>query len=239
MIDAKTLQRLHVEMLVKFLAGRLFGKHPVVKLEGDEACAKASLEVTPAFAVVQHFLGLEVTNKLLHIVTGTLPRQELASRDIEEGHTAGCLAEMHGTKEIVFLVVQHRILHGHTWRHQFGDASLHQLFRQLRVLQLVADGHALAGTDQFRQIGVQRMVRKTRHLVALVIAIITMRQRDTQNLSGNDGILAVGLVEVATTKQQHGLRVFRLEVEKLFHHRSQLLFCHNSCKGTKKLGIRN
>ena len=93
------------------------------------------------------------------------------------------------------------------------------------------------------------MVRKSGHLVALHPGpVVALGQCDAQYAGSDDCILAVGLVEVATAEQQHSIRVLRLEVEELLHHRSQLLavfLCHISllsriysfdCKGTKKRG---
>ena len=239
-VHAKAFQRLHIEMLEELLMGGLFGKHPVVHLVGTQPCAKVALEVMAVLTVVEHLLGLEIAHELLHVVVGALAGEEFACRDVEERDATCRLAEMDGTEEVVLLVVEHIVLHGDTWRHQFGDATLDELLRQLRVFQLVADGHPFAGTDELRQIGVQRMVRETGHLVALVIAVIPMGQRDAQYLRSDDGIIAVGLVEVAATKQQQRLRVFCLEVEELFHHGRQLavFLCHNSCKGTKKNSVK-
>ena len=240
-VDAKALQRLHVEVLEQFLVGSLLGKYPVVEFESHEPIAKIALEVVLTPSVVEHLLGLEVAYQLLHIVVSALAYQKLACRDIQEADATRRLAKMHSTEEVVFLVVQHRILHGHTGRHEFRNTAFYQLFSQLGVFQLVADGHTFACSDEFGQIGVQRMMRKASHLVALVVAIITVCQRNTQDARGNDGVFAVRLVEVATTKQQQGLRIFCLEVEELFHHRRQfaIFLCHLSliysdCKGTKK-----
>ena len=85
---------------------------------------------------------------------------------------------MDGTKEIVLFVVKDGILHGHARRHQLSDAALDQFLGQLGVFQLVADGHALAGTDEFGQIGVEGVMGEARHLVTLVIAVISVCQRD-------------------------------------------------------------
>ena len=66
------------------------------------------------------------------------------------------------------------------------------------------------------------------HLVAFVITIVPVCQRDTQNLRSRYGILAIGFVEVATTEQQHRIRMLRLQVEELLHHRGKLpvFLCH-------------
>ena len=231
-VDTETLQRLHLKVLVQLLVGGLFGKYPVVKFEGNETGAKIALKVFPTVAIIEHLLGLEVANQLFHIVVGAFARQEFTCRDIEEGHTAGSLAKVDSTEEIVFLVVEHRILHGHTRGHQFCDTSLNKLLRQFGVFQLVADGHSSSCPYELRQIGVQGVMRESGHFIALhPCPIIAMGQCDAQYLCGNDGIVAIRLVEVATAKQQQGLRVFCLEVEELFHHRSHLLavfLCHSA-----------
>ena len=182
MIYAKALQVLYAEVLQQLLTRCLVSIYPVVELEGKEAVAKLLFEVLLTTPFEEHFLGLKVTQKLLHIVSCTLACQELASRDIEEGHTKGRFAEMHAGQEVVLLVIQHVIRHSHTWRHQLRDASLHQFLRQFWVLQLIADSHTLACSDQLWQIGIQRMMRKARHLVAQAAStIISMCQRDTQD----------------------------------------------------------
>ena len=77
------------------------------------------------------------------------------------------------------------------------------------------------------------MKRKARHLLCLIDsagAVAAVGECDVEYLARPHGIFAIGLVEVATTKQQHRVRVLCLDVAKLFHHRSNLflLFCHFS-----------
>ena len=146
---------------------------------------------------------------------------------------------MYSSQEVVLLVVEHVVVHGHTGRHQFGDAALDELLCKLGVFQLVTDGNTLTGTNELRQVGVQRMMREAGHLVTLhTCAIVTSGQCDAKDACGDDSVFTIGLIEVATTKQQHGLRVFCLEVEKLLHHWGHLsaFLCHCcqfACKGTK------
>ena len=94
-IDAKTLQRLHVEMLVQLLMRRLLSKYPVVKFEGDEAIAKVTFEVMLATPIVEHLLRLEVTYQFLNIVVSPLAYQEFTCRDVKEADTTRRLAKMH------------------------------------------------------------------------------------------------------------------------------------------------
>ena len=88
---------------------------------------------------------------------------------------------MDGTQEIVLLVVEHGVLHGHTRRHQFCDAALDELLCQLGVFQLVTDGHTFAGTDELGQIGVQGVMGETSHLVALVVAVVALGKGNAED----------------------------------------------------------
>ena len=192
------------------------------QLEGDVARAEACLEHCPLAALVQHFLRSEGGHETRNVFGRTLRDEELARTDVEERHTAGLLAEMDGAEEVVLLVVEYVVGHRDAWSHQFSDAALDELLCQLRVFQLVADGDALAGPDEFRQVRIEGMIGEARHCETLssrILAIVAMRQGDAQYLGGDDRILGIRLVEVTATEQQQRLRVLRLEVIELFHHR--------------------
>ena len=57
-------------------------------------------------------------------------------------------------------------------------------------------------------------------------AVVSMCKRDAENLRSNHCVVGICLVEVAATEQQERLRMLRLEVVELFHHRSQRFLCH-------------
>ena len=128
---------------------------------------------------------------------------------------------MHGSQEVVFAACQDVVGNGYARCHEFGDAALDEFLGKLRVFQLVANRHAVTRTHQSGQIRVERMVGKARHFCLRrrsALAVISARQGDTEHLSGNHGIVTVCFIEVAATEQQYGIRMFRLEVVKLFHH---------------------
>ena len=137
---------------------------------------------------------------------------------------------MHCTEKVILFVIKHIILHGHTRGDEFCNTSLHQFLGEFRVFQLVTDSHSLTCPNQFGQIGIQSVMGKSCHLVAFhTCPIVSASQRDTENLRSRYSIFTIGLIEITTTKQQQGLWVFRLEVEELLHHGSELLavvFCH-------------
>ena len=133
---------------------------------------------------------------------------------------------MYGTEEVVLFVVEHCVCHCHAGCNEFGDASLDECLRRLRVFQLVANGNSLACPDEFGQIGVEGVMGETCHCDALgrwVSAVVAPRQGNAKYFGGDDGILGIGFVEVATTEQQQCLGMFRLEVVELLHHRRQHL----------------
>ena len=135
---------------------------------------------------------------------------------------------MHGGEEVVLLVVEYVVVDGHTGGNQFGDAALHQFLGELGVFELVADGHALSGAYELGQVGIERMVGKSRHLDHFRLpAVGTFGKGDAQYLGGDDGILRIGFIEVAATEQQDSIGMLCLELEVLFHHRRKNhVVCH-------------
>ena len=148
-VYSEAFQVFHVEVFQQFRACRLLGEHPVVEFEHAVTGAEHLLEVAASLPVVEHFFGLEVSQQLLHIVESTLPCHKLACRDVEESHSHRCLTKMYGREEVVFLVVQHIVAHGHTRCHQLGNTPFHQFLGQFRVFQLVADSHSPTRPDEF------------------------------------------------------------------------------------------
>ena len=129
---------------------------------------------------------------------------------------------MHSCQEVVLLIVQHIIAQGDTRCHQFGNASFYKFLREFGVFELIADSHTFSSTDEFGQIGIKGMMGESGHLIAFhTSTIITMGEGDTKYLRSGNGIFAIGLVEVATSEQHHCVRMFRFQIEELFHHRGQ------------------
>ena len=63
------------------------------------------------------------------------------------------------------------------------------------------------------------MIGETGHLCNVsTTTIVALCKCYSEYLSGYNGIFTVGFVEVATTKQQQGIRMLSLERIELFHH---------------------
>ena len=162
---------------------------------------------------------------------------------------------MDSSKKVVFTIVEHVVAHRHTWGDELGDATLHHLVHLgesllslelfallLGVFELVADGYALAGSDEFGQIGIEGMMGEACHLhAARLAAVVTAREGDAQYARGGDGVFAVGLVEVAAAEEHQRLRVLGLEGEELLHHRGEplVVFCHSGYLTTEVTGLRS
>ena len=228
MIHTESLQILHLKMLFELLVCCVENKHPVVHFEGEVLTTKITFEHWFSATFEEYFLRGEIREKLIYIVGGSLRNEELTRGYVEERNAASRFAEMHCRQEVVFLMVQHRVTHCHTWCHQFGDATLHKFLRQLRVFQLVANRHTLSCTNQFGQIGVERMMWKTRHgngcISTCAEGTAALGEGDAKNVGCNHCVVGVGFIKVATTKQKQSIWVLRLQVEKLFHHRRDFFF---------------
>ena len=180
MLHAEALQALHAKVLEQFLVGSRFGEHPVVQFEGKQFVAEETFKGFTFAPFEEHLLGREIHQQFFHGVKRAFAGEELSRTDVEKGHAARSLAKMHGSEKIVLLVIEHIIRHGHPRSHQFGDAPFHQFLGQLRVFQLVADGHPSPRPDEFGQIGVDGMVGKSCHFGGCRFAavVVTSGERD-------------------------------------------------------------
>ena len=203
------------------------GEYPVLELKSQVARREGGCKALAVAALDEYLLGREVDQQFIDILLVALGGEELARADVEKGDAQHLLAEVHRCQPVVLLAVEHRAAHDHTGGHQFGDAALDEFLGQLGVLELVADGDALAGTHQLGQVGVQRMVGKARHLGRCGGSVAAARQGDAQNLARRHRILQVGLIEVSHAEQQHGVGMLGLHLDELLHHRCiQRVFCH-------------
>ena len=215
MVDTETFQRLCAEMLQKFLARRLLRENPVVELKSTELCTEKTFEIGFAGPVVEHLLRLEVANELLDVVVCALTGKEFSGGNIEEADAARTLSEVHSGQKVVLLVVKDVVAHGNTGCDKLRDAAAHHLVlgRQpllstqfgallLWVLELVANGNTLSGTDELGQIGVESVVGETGHLSSCRCSVVPTGQRNAENARRLHGIIAVGLIEIATAEEQ-------------------------------------
>ena len=229
LFHTKTFHIPHLEVMVEFLCGCLLCKYPVIHLIEAQTIAKHLFGLQFRTPENKHLLRHEVGDEFFDIFVVALINKKLTSRDIEQRKSYSCLAVVYGAKEVVLLVVEHIVLHSHTRCNQFGDTSLHQFLGQFRVFELVADSNTSACPNEFWQVGVESVMRKTSHSIALCSTIVTPCQCDAKYLCCISSIIAVCLIEITTTKQQQSIRMLCFKIKKLFHHRRQfaVFLCHN------------
>ncbi len=163
--------------------------NPVFLLVCQILVAECRDEILTAVSVVKHLFGLEAVQQFLYVIACAFGRQELASGYVKESNADFLFAiEMNGCEEVVFLVIQHIIINRDSWCYEFRDASLDEFFSQFWVFKLVADSDTQSGSDQFRQICVERMVRESGHFCGLRSAVGSFGERYAENLRCLDSV---------------------------------------------------
>ena len=152
------------------------------------------------------------------ILQAALGDLELASRDIQEGCSALLVLHDEAAEEVVLLDFQHILSERNARSDNLGDAALDEFLGKFRVLQLVADRNFVAGTDQFRQVALEGMVRKSGHGNIALVPIRTLCLDESQDPGRGYRIVRIGLIEIAYAIQQYSLGVLRLDLEELLHH---------------------
>ncbi len=160
-VDPEAFERACLELFEQTVHCGVFGKNPVVELEGKIVFREAVGQQFLVAALHEHFFRSEIAEKFFYIVSRTFGCEKFAGRNVEKGHPDGLLTEVESREEVVFAMVKQSVVDRYSGGDQFGDAALDKLLCGLRIFQLLAYGHPLAGPDEFRQIGVKSVVRKS------------------------------------------------------------------------------
>ena len=157
---------------------------------------------------------------------GNRRHDEFAGRNIGESQrqTLIRLDARQGGDEIVLGALEQRILGEGTRRDEADDITAHDGFRTTlpgfgRVLELLANGDAMAGADQPFQIMVGRMHRHAAHRDFLALVTAALGERYAQGLRRRFRIGKEQLVEIAHAIEQKAARMGGLDLEILGHHR--------------------
>ncbi len=155
-------------------------------------------------------------DRLGHGLAVAFPGDELAGGDVQEGDTVAFAFAADRSQPVVAATVHHSFGEGDTRRGHLGDAALHDGLGQFGIFQLVADGHAMAGPHQLRQVIVQGMVREACELDG-ARPVVALGEGDAEHGGSGDGVLQKSLIKIADTEQQEGVRVLRLDAHVLLH----------------------
>ena len=216
-VHAEALEGFGPELLAEFLAVDVLRKDPLVETVSVEFRPERTGKTVLVAALVDDLLGLEVRDQLVYIAVRSLGHIELARGDVQKSHARRLPAEIDRRDEVVLLVGQDVVAQHDARSHQFDHAALDESLHQLGILQLLADGHALARPHQLRQVGVDGMVGKSRQFDVRRRSVGAARERDAQNAAGLDRVVAEGLVEIAHAEQQNGVGMYCLDGVILLH----------------------
>ena len=222
---AETVQRSHGKGRTEplFPQGRVETGAPAFR----QRCAQVICQVAQRLG---HVAGRQ---KLAHPQPRQFGRQpragaghdpHLAGRDIGPGQRALAPNVAKGREVIVPARFEQAVLgqgarrdqtHHVARHHRFGPA----LFRLGRVFHLLGDGDAKALADQRQQIAFGAVDRHAAHGDILAQVLAALGQCDIQRRRGRDSIVKEHLVEIAHAIEQQRIRVLRLDLEVLRHHR--------------------
>ena len=217
---AETFQRCGAELAREAFEGGVVAEHPLLEVKHQVFLRQVRGHGVAVPFAHQQFLGCHAGHHLVYIIGTPFGGEEFAGRDIEEGHAGVCLAGVDCGQIVVLLVREDIVVHGDTGCHQFDDSALHQGFGLLGVLELLADCHALAGADQFRQVCVEGVVGESGQFHMLCGTVGAACQGDAEDFRRGNGIVGESFIEVAHTKQQNSVGMFFLHLEVLLHERS-------------------
>ncbi len=149
---------------------------------------------------------------------GELGGAEFTGGDVEEGNGADLFPAEAGFvergKEIVLLLAE-RGVERCAWRQDPGYFAADDLFSELGVLHLVADGDAVALAEEAREIGFDSVIGNPAHgLGALAVAC---GEGELKFAAHRYRVVVEEFVEVAHAEEEQGVRVFALGRGPLAH----------------------
>jgi len=155
---------------------------------------------------------------------------ELAGRDVDPGEREPAVVLARGARAgerqqvVVALRVEQRILGQGAGRHQPGDVAPHHalgpaLLRLGRVLELLADGDAVAERNQAVEVLFRALDRHAAHRNVAAEMLAALGQHDVERAARDLGVGEEQLVEIAHPVEQEAIRIGLLDLDVLLHHR--------------------
>ena len=217
-------------VLVRGQGGDLLFRLVVVELglvHLRNQCAEAVLQIRQHL-LVQRAVGDDLAGR----VRGQRREQralDVLGRQVGRVQRAGGDVRIRGAVAAVLIIERADIIvlvrgqkgplgHG-AGRDDAHHVALDDPLRLRRVLQLLADGHAVALGDELGDVALHRMVRYAAHRRALAAAAVLAGQHQLERLRGGHSVVVKHFVKVAQSKKQDAVRIFALDCEILLHHR--------------------
>ena len=219
-IDAKAGQRRHGKVLLQQSRATVAAE-VVAGAVGDRGFRLRQpglVLVAPVFGQQQlgwfdarQFVGQSVVRDFGH--------EERAGRQLDPSNAAALLAERYRRKVVATAPVEQGVFGQRAGRDDANDGALDNALRFFGVLDLFADGDAMADLHQAAQVAIERANRHAGHRNR-GFALAARGQRDAERLRRHLGVVMEQLVEVAHAEEHDrigGLFFGRCE---LAHRRS-------------------
>ena len=141
---------------------------------------------------------------------------EFAGAEIEPSEAGGFFVRADGGKVVVAVFLEAEVVEG-AGAEDAGDFAADE-FARGDLADLVANGHAFAGFDQFGHVGAGAVVGDAAHG-----SVAALGQGDVEEGGGFAGVVKKHLVEVAKAEEEEGVGgEFAADVLVLAHHGGKL-----------------
>ena len=142
------------------------------------------------------------------------PRQ---SHNDAVGVAGGHGARQQGHKVVPASWVEERLVGGDSGRDNAGDFAAEQALGCFWVVDLFANRNAPRGRNEFHQMDIELVVRKSRHRHR-IRPLLAAGEREIEQIGSFAGIVAEEFVKVAHAKKYEGPRTPGLGRLELLHH---------------------
>src|SRR5690606_1174820 len=177
-VHPKTPQRGSFKMSCQFVDCVVILERPVLQ---PEKTTVIQLGWDFFCSLKKDFAGIKSVNNVQKLLQISLGDKKLTCRDINKCQSVHFLFSVNREQEIVLFRIQHLVIESNAGGNQLCNTALYNSLNRFRILQLVTNGYAESCTNQFRQVGIYRMMRKSCKF-NMTFSIGPFRKYDTQDL---------------------------------------------------------
>ena len=144
----------------------------------------------------------EVGQKAVDIGVVSLGYIELAGRNVDPRKPQLVALEVEGCEVVVLCVREHALVSDHAWGDDLDDATFDELFGELGVFELFADGDALSGANEFGEVDVESVVGEAREIHFRGRSVRAFGESNAEDAGDLDGVFVKRFVEVAHAEEK-------------------------------------
>jgi hypothetical protein len=169
--------------------------------------------------------GLDALEAVGQRLPGDLLDLEPAGGQVDPGDAGGRAVDGDGGEEVVGAAVEDVLLGEGARGHDAGHVAVHEAFGLGGVLDLLADGDAVAGADEAFDVALGGVVREAGHGDG-VGAFVARGEGEAQVAGAGLGVVKEDLVEIAHAEEEDGVLVPLFEGQVLPHHGCDVALRH-------------